>query len=53
MTVKGHELVLNCQKCYSERSYGIRLKKNGNDTHECPVCKTCYSVTGDGFLQRV
>ncbi len=52
MTVPGHDIILNCRKCFGEIASGTRLQKNG-DCFECPRCKSRYKVNGDGFLTRL
>jgi ribosomal protein S27AE len=51
MVVVGDGLVESCQQCYSQRGFGVRLKRTG-DRLECGTCGTRYTVR-EGLLERV
>ncbi|MCX6767448.1 MAG: hypothetical protein NTY90_01805 [Candidatus Micrarchaeota archaeon] len=53
MTVSGHEIIEVCQACYSEKGFGVRLKKTDDGLLECPVDNGHRYRVVDGFLERV
>ncbi len=52
MTVAGHDIVLNCKKCYSDHGYGIRLHDE-NGVFVCAHDKSHRYVLKDGFMKSV
>ncbi|MFH1056945.1 MAG: hypothetical protein V1717_04085 [Candidatus Micrarchaeota archaeon] len=52
MTVVGDEIVKSCRDCWSQHSFGIRLKETQGGALECPHCKRKYRVER-GFLETI
>ena len=51
MTVIGDDIVKSCSNCWSNYSFGIRLKEDEQGRLHCPHCKTNY-VIEKGFLKK-